>query len=82
MRNFIFAALLSVVCVPALAGECTSGSCGSRVATATRTVVAGTVEVCRRVVSNPVNTVRRVRCRAAARRTARRSRSVARSCGC
>jgi hypothetical protein len=82
MRNLIFAALLSVVCVPTFAGNCTYGSCGSRVATATRTVVTGTVGVCRRVVSAPVNAVRRVRSHAAVRRTARRSRLVARSCGC
>jgi len=82
MRNLIFAVLLSAVCVPAFAGDCSSGSCGSRVATATRTVVAGTVGVCRKVVTTPVNVARRVRSRAATRRATRRSRLAARNCGC
>lgn len=76
MKNLIFAVLLSVVCAPAFAGDC---CVGSRVASATRTVVSETVDLGRRVLSVPVRTVRVVKENSANRRSVRRA---ARSCGC
>jgi cell shape-determining protein MreC len=78
MRNLIFAALFSVACVPVLAGECSSGSCGSSLRAVTSTVVG----IGRNVVRLPVNIVRNVRKNVAVRQSARQSRRVSRRCGC
>jgi len=77
MKNVIAALVLCLVCSSAYAGSCSSGSCGSRVVSAGRTVVASTVGVCRRVVYTPVRVARRVRVRSNCRRADRVSR---RSC--
>jgi hypothetical protein len=76
MKNIFLAIVLTFFCAPAFAGDC---CVGSRVASATRTVVSGTVDLGRRVLSVPVRTVRVVRENSANRRSVRRA---ARSCGC
>ena len=79
MKNVFLAVALSVLAVPAFAGDCPCK-------TATEEVVTKTVEVTTTVVSVPVNAVRSFRSRIAARRAARKAvreaLSCSTSCGC
>jgi len=71
MKNVFLAVILSLFCVPAFAGSCGSGNCGT---VSSRPVASATVNAGRRVVRAPVRFVRRLRARVSARRTARQYR--------
>jgi hypothetical protein len=71
MKNIIVALVLCLLCSSAYAGSCSSGTCGSRVASVGRAAVSTTVEACSRVVSAPVRVTRTVVGSVRSRRAAR-----------
>lgn len=79
MKNVFLAFILALVCVPAFAGSCGTGNCGS---TTSRPVASATVNVARRVVLAPVRLVRRVRAGVSARQCRRSNVRASRSNSC